>query len=372
MLRYLDGHWIAIDNQSLNGIFVDGGVGCTRWTFFDGAAINVGNPEGPRLTFALTSPAGPPPDDRPTTPTNHVGTERKTEVLSIATAVCAGRATGQPRSTAPSGARTTVGRALDNDIVIPDVLASEYHAYLVPTAQGVQIVDVSRHQRHVRQRPTGRGTQSSGEGDVVTIGNLDLVHKRQGRRCARQPSLTAAGGRASGLEVRGISLTVDANRTLLDRISFSAKPASLTAVIGPSGSGKSTLAKVIVGGTRPNSGTVSFEGHDVHAEYASMRSRVGLVPQDDVVHRLLTVFRSTGLRSGTADAAGQHEARSATRDRAGARGTRVDASRADSRGQVVGWTAQAGIGGAGTVDRTVAARSSTSPRPGLTPRSTAR
>ncbi len=284
VLRYLDGHWVAIDNQSLNGIFVDG-----RRVYsvdvLDGAAINVGNPEGPRLTFALTSPAGPPPDDRPTTPTNHV-TERKTDVLSFAAAVAQAVRTGT-RSTAPSGA-TTVGRAPDNDIVIPDALASDYHAYLVPTAQGVQIVDVTgTNGTFVNGRQVKHAIL--GEGDVVTIGNLDLV-MADGALTRR--SAPAAEG--SGLEVRGISLTVDANRTLLDRISFSANPASVTAVIGPSGSGKSTLAKVIVGGTRPNSGTVSFEGHDVHAEYASMRSRVGLVPQDDVVHRLLTVSEALG------------------------------------------------------------------------------
>jgi ABC-type Na+ transport system ATPase subunit NatA len=39
----------------------------------------------------------------------------------------------------------------------------------------------------------------------------------------------------------------------------------------------------------PSVGVVTFDGHDVHAEYASMRSRIGMVPQDDVVHRQLTV-----------------------------------------------------------------------------------
>jgi ABC-type multidrug transport system ATPase subunit len=34
---------------------------------------------------------------------------------------------------------------------------------------------------------------------------------------------------------------------------------------------------------------VAFEGHNVHAEYASLRSRIGMVPQDDVVHGQLTV-----------------------------------------------------------------------------------
>ena len=60
-------------------------------------------------------------------------------------------------------------------------------------------------------------------------------------------------------------------------------------MIGPSGAGKSTFAKLVAGYTHPTTGTVTFEGHNIHAEYASLRSRIGMVPQDDVVHGQLTV-----------------------------------------------------------------------------------
>ena len=85
-----------------------------------------------------------------------------------------------------------------------------------------------------------------------------------------------------------MALTVD-GRPLLQDVSFTAKPGTLTAVIGPSGAGKSTLVKLIGGAMPRSAGVVAFDGHDVHAEYASMRSRIGMVPQDDVVHRQLTV-----------------------------------------------------------------------------------
>ena len=42
------------------------------------------------------------------------------------------------------------------------------------------------------------------------------------------------------------------------------------------------------GGLRPDSGTVYYDGYDVHDEFTAVRSRIGLVPQDDLVHRLLT------------------------------------------------------------------------------------
>ncbi|EUA08664.1 ABC transporter family protein [Mycobacterium xenopi 4042] len=81
---------------------------------------------------------------------------------------------------------------------------------------------------------------------------------------------------------------------MLDDISLIARPGTLTAIIGGSGAGKTTLARLIAGYARPSSGSVTFAGHDIHAEYASLRSRIGMVPQDDVVHRQLTVSKALG------------------------------------------------------------------------------
>jgi ABC-type multidrug transport system ATPase subunit len=78
----------------------------------------------------------------------------------------------------------------------------------------------------------------------------------------------------TGLHVRGVRLTIDGGQTLLDGVSFSARPGTLTAVIGPSGAGKSTLAKVIVGATQPSQGAVSFDGHDIHGAYGALCSRI--------------------------------------------------------------------------------------------------
>ena len=91
------------------------------------------------------------------------------------------------------------------------------------------------------------------------------------------------------LDVHSLGLALPNGRQLLSNVSFSARPGSLTAIIGPSGAGKSTLAKLVGGAITPTAGEVSFEGRDLHGEYASLRHRIGLVPQDDVVHHQLTV-----------------------------------------------------------------------------------
>ena len=181
-----------------------------------------------------------------------------------------------------------IGRATDNDIVIPDVLASRHHATLVPSAQGsgtAEIVDNrSINGTFVNGQRVDAATLHNG--DVVTIGNVDLVFA-DGALSRR--SETEAATRTGGLEVRGLTWTIEGNKTLLDNISIDARPGTLTAIIGPSGAGKSTFARQVAGYTHPTSGTVTFEGHDIHADFASLRSRIGMVPQDDVVHGQLTV-----------------------------------------------------------------------------------
>ncbi|MCA2344057.1 ATP-binding cassette domain-containing protein, partial [Mycobacterium intracellulare] len=182
----------------------------------------------------------------------------------------------------PAGSQT-IGRATDNDIVIQDVLASRHHAFLIQTPLGTEIRDAhSVNGTFVNGVRVGSAVLT--EGDVVTIGNVDLVFTGDGlvRR-------TEAATRTGGLEVNSVCYTVDHGKQLLDHISLTARPGTLTAIIGGSGAGKTTLSRLIVGYTSPTSGTVTFEGHNIHTEYASMRSRIGMVPQDDVVHRQLTV-----------------------------------------------------------------------------------
>ncbi|MDT5263769.1 MAG: transport system ATP-binding/permease protein, partial [Mycobacterium sp.] len=159
------------------------------------------------------------------------------------------------------------------------------HATLIPSPSGTEI----RDNRSINGTFVNGARVDSAklrDGDVVTIGNVDLVFA--GGTLARR-SETEAATRTGGLEVHGVTWTIEGNKTLLDNISLTARPGTLTAVIGPSGAGKSTFARLVAGYTHPTTGTVSFEGHNIHSEYASLRSRIGMVPQDDVVHGQLTV-----------------------------------------------------------------------------------
>ncbi len=193
---------------------------------------------------------------------------------------------GRPADAPPGSIK--IGRNTDNDIVIPDVLASRHHATLVPTDSGTEIRD-NRSINGTFVNGSRVETAVLHEGDTVTIGNVDLVFR--GGTLVRRTETTAASG-TGGLDVHGVTWTIEGDKTLLDNISLTARPGTLTAVIGPSGAGKSTFARLVAGYTHPTTGTVAFEGHDIHAEYASLRSRIGMVPQDDVVHGQLTVMQA--------------------------------------------------------------------------------
>jgi ABC-type multidrug transport system ATPase subunit len=306
VLRFDRGRWVAIDNGSLNGMFVHGRR-VQEVDIVDGTTVNLGNPDGPPLSFELGrqqgSPGRPPQNSTVMMPgPAQPATLRRVPVSLDAAPTQMGPSSARGGSTSnlatsmlkilrpgsspevPPDA-LTIGRATDNDIVIPDVLASRHHATLIPTPGGTEIID----NRSIN------GTFVNGdrvtkvllnEGDVVTIGNIDLVFT--GGNLLRRTETAAATG-TGGLDVRGVTWTIENNKTLLENISLTARPGTLTAIIGPSGAGKSTLARLIAGYTHPTSGTVTFEGRNIHADYASLRSRIGMVPQDDVVHGQLTV-----------------------------------------------------------------------------------
>lgn len=205
---------------------------------------------------------------------------------NLATKVIRAFRPGDREPEKPAGC-TTIGRAHSNDVVIPDVLASRHHAFLVETPIGIEIRDAhSANGTFVNGVRVGSAVLT--EGDVVTIGNIDLVFS--GGALTRR---SEADTRTGGLEVNGVHFEVD-GKELLDDISLTARPGTLTAIIGGSGAGKTTLSRLIAGHTRPSSGSVTFEGHDIHSEYASLRTRIGMVPQDNIVHRQLTVNQELG------------------------------------------------------------------------------
>ena len=79
---------------------------------------------------------------------------------------------------------------------------------------------------------------------------------------------------------------------LLDNVSLSIKPNEFVGLLGPSGAGKSTFMDAL-NGMRPwSGGSVLINNLDLYEHLDSIKQSIGYVPQDDIIHRELTVYRT--------------------------------------------------------------------------------
>lgn len=70
------------------------------------------------------------------------------------------------------------------------------------------------------------------------------------------------------------------DRPALDRVDLAVPESSFYAVLGPNGSGKSTLMRALLGGVKPESGTVRIAGRPLHDwNRRALARHVGGVPQ---------------------------------------------------------------------------------------------
>lgn len=97
------------------------------------------------------------------------------------------------------------------------------------------------------------------------------------------------------LEALRLSTTVDGGRvTLLREISLVIQPREFVAIVGASGTGKTTLLDALSGLRPATSGTVRINGVDSYQHPHAYAGRFGYVPQDDIIHRELTVQEGLG------------------------------------------------------------------------------
>ncbi|MGA5194453.1 FHA domain-containing protein [Streptomyces exfoliatus] len=195
----------------------------------------------------------------------------------------------QPTSVRPLPAHSIkIGRAPENDVVVSDLVVSRRHAELRAQPDGTYwIHDLGSHNGTFLNGTPVIDARVTPD-DIVGIG-----------RCAfcliggQLVEFTDTG--EVSLDVQQLAVTVDkGRRTLLDEVSFPVGEKCLLAVVGPSGAGKSTLLNALTGQRPADRGTVLYDGRDLYRDYAELRQRIGLVPQDDILHLQLTVRRALG------------------------------------------------------------------------------
>ncbi len=113
-----------------------------------------------------------------------------------------------------------------------------------------------------------------------------------------------ASGIAGHIRFDEVSFAYDDQRTVLDTISFEARPGELVALVGLTGAGKTTIASLVPRFFVPSSGRVLIDDVDV-VRYGlrSLRERIALVPQQPV---LFTGTIADNIRYGRLDASDAH------------------------------------------------------------------
>ncbi len=286
VLSQQDGSWVLQDSGSTNGTFVD--QRRVRHLVISGdCSVRLGHPvEGPQLHCALLSSpdqAGAPgrvqdgtafwlERDQPP-PAIHLPQQRQSSVRPPSAVL------------AMPAKRLRIGRAPDNDVVVADLSVSRYHAELRRTSRGeFEIADLDSH----------NGTFLNGQRiTIAPVTETDLIGVGPAtfQRVGDQLQEFLDTGDIS-LSARELTVRLPGGKVLLDHMSFPLGERCLLGVIGPSGAGKSTLLGALTGIAPATEGQVLYDGRDLYKSYAELRHRIGLVPQENILHTQLTVRRA--------------------------------------------------------------------------------
>ncbi len=184
----------------------------------------------------------------------------------------------------------SIGRAEGNDIRLDGLQISNRHARLLSTPSGIVIEDLNST-NGLFVNGTKAAKQSIGRDDSVQIGTFLIRVEPSGE--------IGVYDTRSKTRIDVVALTRDVKGRfgsgkirLFDSISLSIKPNEFVGLLGPSGAGKSTLMEALAGVHPATAGNVLINNLDLYRHLDSLKQSIGYVPQDDIIHRELTVYRT--------------------------------------------------------------------------------
>jgi len=122
----------------------------------------------------------------------------------------------------------------------------------------IELTEISKSYRY-RKRSLFGGVPSSDD----AVGDKPEEHEPSGKKNQRR----------AGFEMKNLNLIIPDKKTVV--------------LLGPSGCGKTTLLRIIAGLTRPDSGTVRYDGVDMHGTSPGER-KIGIVFQEFALYPPLT------------------------------------------------------------------------------------
>ncbi|MEP6718583.1 MAG: FHA domain-containing protein [bacterium] len=300
-IRRQDGRYLLVDLGSFNGTVLNGRRIVAAEVLHHNDRVELGE-GGPTIRFL--DPANPTPRPQfaefvapePASPAAPAAKKIGTMVLTSESPLQitpGGGASDRPRVflTRPFGntGQLTIGRGEECDIRLDGLLISNRHASVLNTTSGSMIEDLgSTNGTYINgQRITGR--KAIRPEDVIQIGPFVL-------RVEPARGVSVFDTRAK-TRIDAFHVTKEVpNRSgpgkvrLLDEVCLTIQPNEFVGLLGPSGAGKSTLMDSLNGMRPASSGQVLVNNLDLYQHLESIKQSIGYVPQDDIIHRELTVY----------------------------------------------------------------------------------
>lgn len=179
----------------------------------------------------------------------------------------------------PGGVPNAIPMTLD----APSV--SRFHAALVRESGGRYVLrDRSTNGTYVNRKRITAPTDLQ-NGDIIQIGPFTLIFRNE---------TLEIFDKGDQIRIDALNLVrqvryANTQKTILNNVSLAIEPGQLVAIVGGSGAGKSTLMKTLLGIAPTTSGKVLINGDDLRQNFDLYRTEIGYVPQDDIVHRNLSV-----------------------------------------------------------------------------------
>ena len=179
-----------------------------------------------------------------------------------------------------------IGRSAECDIILPERKISRKH---------LSIEKISENKFKVKDLNSLNGVFINGVKIIgsKTISKLDKIFVGKYLLFIDQPVKDLSNELAIGaIGIEKVYPNQKKGKKALHKIDLSVPSRSLLAIMGPSGCGKSTLLKSLNGESPPTKGKVMIFGQDLITNYDYLKTQIGYVPQEDIVHRQLTVEES--------------------------------------------------------------------------------
>jgi ABC-type multidrug transport system ATPase subunit/predicted component of type VI protein secretion system len=267
-LVYQNGRYVLRDLNSHNGTWV-GSQRISEQEITPGTSFRIGPATITLQVAAAYVPPAPPPPFGGTVSFEFVPTAPAAQVERV-------------RLDRPV---LTLGREQSCDLVLDHPAVSRLHAQIRKVDNNFVLFDLK----------STNGTFVNGQrvevqhqlqvGDEIRIASYKIIFDG----VAIAPQDEAGNIR---LDAVGIRKVVGKGVVLLNNINLSIAPREFVAIVGVSGAGKSTLLDALNGFRPATEGAVLINGVNLYQNFDAYRTQLGYVPQEDIIHKELTVYEA--------------------------------------------------------------------------------